>query len=53
MTTLHLRVGFMPLVDCALVVLAKDEGHGVSKKQNAEAVRATEIVFLKKVLGVD
>jgi dipeptidyl aminopeptidase/acylaminoacyl peptidase len=32
-------------------VLAKDEGHGVSKKQNAEAVRASEIVFLKKVLG--
>jgi dipeptidyl aminopeptidase/acylaminoacyl peptidase len=32
-------------------VLAKDEGHGVSKKQNAEAVRASEVVFLKKVLG--
>ena len=32
-------------------VLAKDEGHGVHKKQNAEAVRATEIVFLQKVLG--
>jgi len=32
-------------------VLAKDEGHGVAKKPNAEAVRATEIVFLKKVLG--
>ena len=32
-------------------VLAKDEGHGIFKKQNAEAVRATEIVFLKKVLG--
>ncbi|KRB51155.1 S9 family peptidase [Phenylobacterium sp. Root700] len=32
-------------------VLAKDEGHGVAKKQNAEAVRATEIVFLKQVLG--
>lgn len=32
-------------------VLAKDEGHGVSKKQNAEAVRGAEIVFLKKVLG--
>lgn len=32
-------------------VLAKDEGHGVAKKQNAEAVRATEIVFLKEVLG--
>ncbi len=33
-------------------VLAKDEGHGVARKQNAEAVRASEIVFLKKVLGV-
>ncbi|WP_374656048.1 S9 family peptidase [Phenylobacterium sp.] len=33
-------------------VLAKDEGHGVSKKQNVEAVRTTEIMFLKKVLGV-
>lgn len=31
-------------------VLAKDEGHGIYKKQNAEAVRASEIVFLKKVL---
>ena len=34
-------------------VLAKDEGHGVSKKQNTEAVRATEVVFLKKVLGAN
>jgi len=34
-------------------VLAKDEGHGVAKKRNAEAVRATEIVFLKKVLGTE
>lgn len=32
-------------------VLAKDEGHGIFKKSNAEAVRATEVVFLKKVLG--
>jgi dipeptidyl aminopeptidase/acylaminoacyl peptidase len=32
-------------------VLAKDEGHGIQKKANAEAVRGTEIVFLKKVLG--
>lgn len=32
-------------------VLAKDEGHGVSKKQNTEAVRASEVVFLQKVLG--
>lgn len=34
-------------------VLAKDEGHGVAKKANAEAVRASEIVFLKKVLGTE
>lgn len=34
-------------------VLAKDEGHGIFKKQNAEAVRATEIVFLKKVLRAE
>jgi len=33
-------------------VLAKDEGHGIYKKANQEAVRATELVFLKKVLGV-
>lgn len=34
-------------------VLAKDEGHGIQKKANQEAVRATEVVFLKKVLGVE
>ena len=34
-------------------VLAKDEGHGIFKKANQEAVRATEVVFLKKVLGVE
>lgn len=33
-------------------VLAKDEGHGIYKKANQEAVRATELVFLKKVLSV-
>ncbi|HVI34357.1 S9 family peptidase [Phenylobacterium sp.] len=32
-------------------VVAKDEGHGIQKKANQEAVRATEVVFLKKVLG--
>lgn len=32
-------------------VLAKDEGHGIYKKANQEAVRATEVLFLKKVLG--
>lgn len=34
-------------------VVAKDEGHGIAKKANQEAVRATEVVFLKKVLGVE
>ena len=39
MTTLHLRVGFMPLVDCALVVLAKDEGFAEAEGLNLELVR--------------
>ncbi|NBB15515.1 alpha/beta fold hydrolase [Caulobacter sp. SLTY] len=34
-------------------VLAKDEGHGIARKGNQEAVRATEILFLKQVLGVE
>jgi dipeptidyl aminopeptidase/acylaminoacyl peptidase len=33
-------------------LLAADEGHGIAKKANQEAVRATEVMFLKKVLGV-
>jgi dipeptidyl aminopeptidase/acylaminoacyl peptidase len=33
-------------------VMAKDEGHGIAKKANQEAVRATEVVFLKKVLKI-
>ena len=33
-------------------VLAKDEGHGIARKGNQEAVRATEILFLKQVLDV-
>ncbi|MDP1617376.1 alpha/beta fold hydrolase [Phenylobacterium sp.] len=32
-------------------VLAKDEGHGVHKKSNQEAVRTTEVQFLKSVLN--
>ncbi|MBU2136092.1 MAG: prolyl oligopeptidase family serine peptidase, partial [Alphaproteobacteria bacterium] len=32
-------------------ILAKDEGHGVHKKSNQEAVRATEVQFLKSVLN--
>lgn len=34
-------------------VMAKDEGHGIQKRANQEAVRAAEIVFFRKVLGVD
>ena len=34
-------------------VMAKDEGHGIQKKANQEAVRAAEIVFFRKVLGVE
>jgi dipeptidyl aminopeptidase/acylaminoacyl peptidase len=33
-------------------VTAKDEGHGIAHKANQEAVRATEVQFLKKVLRV-
>lgn len=33
-------------------VLARDEGHGIYKKANQEAVRTVEVQFLKKVLGV-
>jgi len=34
-------------------VLAKDEGHGVHKKANQEAVRTTEVQFLKSVLNAN
>jgi dipeptidyl aminopeptidase/acylaminoacyl peptidase len=34
-------------------VLAKDEGHGVHKKANQEAVRTTEVQFLKSVLNTN
>jgi dipeptidyl aminopeptidase/acylaminoacyl peptidase len=34
-------------------VLARDEGHGIYKKANQEAVRTVEVQFLKKVLGVE
>ena len=34
-------------------ILAKDEGHGVHKKSNQEAVRATEVQFLKSVLNTE
>ena len=34
-------------------MLAKDEGHGVHKKANQEAVRTTEVQFLKSVLNAN
>ena len=34
-------------------VLARDEGHGVHKKANQEAVRTTEVQFLKSVLNAN
>lgn len=33
-------------------ILARDEGHGIYKKPNQEAVRATEVNFLKSVLKI-
>jgi dipeptidyl aminopeptidase/acylaminoacyl peptidase len=33
-------------------VLAKDEGHGLSKKSNNDVVRAVELMFLKRVLRI-
>lgn len=34
-------------------VLAKDEGHGIARRGNQEAVRGVEILFLRKVLGIE
>jgi len=34
-------------------VVAADEGHGIQKKSNAEVVRAAEVLFLKRVLGLE
>ncbi|MDZ4375052.1 MAG: S9 family peptidase [Phenylobacterium sp.] len=34
-------------------VVANDEGHGIYKKANQEAVRAVEVQFLRKVLGLE
>lgn len=52
MTTLHLRVGFMPLVDCALVVLAKDEGFAEAEGLNLELVREVSWSNLRDKLNV-
>ena len=52
MRTLHLRVGFMPLVDCALVVLAKDEGFAEAEGLNLELVREVSWSNLRDKLNV-
>jgi ABC-type nitrate/sulfonate/bicarbonate transport system substrate-binding protein len=50
--TLHLRVGFMPLVDCALVVLAKDEGFAEAEGLDLELVREVSWSNLRDKLNV-
>jgi NitT/TauT family transport system ATP-binding protein len=52
MTTLHLRVGFMPLVDCALLVLAKDEGFAEAEGLHLELVREVSWSNLRDKLNV-
>jgi len=52
MSTLHLRVGFMPLVDCALVVLARDEGFAETEGLNLELVREVSWSNLRDKLNV-
>lgn len=50
--TLHLRVGFMPLIDCALVVLAKDEGFAEAEGLHLELVREVSWSNLRDKLNV-
>jgi NitT/TauT family transport system ATP-binding protein len=50
--TLHLRVGFMPLVDCALVVLARDEGFAEAQGLDLELVREVSWSNLRDKLNV-
>lgn len=50
--TLHLRVGFMPLVDCALVVVARDEGFAEAEGLNLELVREVSWSNLRDKLNV-
>lgn len=50
--TLHLRVGFMPLVDCALVIVAKDEGFAEMEGLNLELVREVSWSNLRDKLNV-
>lgn len=50
--TLHLRVGFMPLIDCSLVILAKDEGFAEAQGLNLELVREISWSNLRDKLNV-
>jgi ABC-type nitrate/sulfonate/bicarbonate transport system substrate-binding protein len=50
--TLHLRVGFMPLVDCALVVAARDEGFAEAEGLDLELVREVSLSNLRDKLNV-
>jgi NitT/TauT family transport system ATP-binding protein len=50
--TLHLRVGFMPLIDCSLVILAKDEGFAEAQGLDLELVREVSWSNLRDKLNV-
>lgn len=52
MSTLHLRVGFMPLIDCALLVLARDEGFAEAEGLHLELVREVSWSNLRDKLNV-
>jgi NitT/TauT family transport system ATP-binding protein len=50
--TLHLRVGFMPLIDCALLVLARDEGFAEAQGLALELVREVSWSNLRDKLNI-
>ena len=50
--TLHLRVGFMPLIDSALIVAAKDEGFAEAEGLDLELVREVSWSNLRDKLNV-
>jgi NitT/TauT family transport system ATP-binding protein len=50
--TLHLRVGFMPLIDSALLVVARDEGFAEAEGLNLELVREVSWSNLRDKLNV-
>ena len=50
--TLHLRIGFMPLIDSALVVVARDEGFAEAEGLDLELVREVSWSNLRDKLNV-